>query len=150
LRRLRSAGLSLRALGGALEPLRERPPAPAVTAAARRSGARRRESRQIKNEMPPSTAMAPSAIMIAPVPLRPPPLEELEVVVVTPGEEELGVTGVVVAGAVGVGVCDWGNPGERGLPLPGLGVPEPWASARVGTPRESVKAIMAAVQKGPG
>ncbi|HZO77284.1 MAG TPA: hypothetical protein VFB39_04515 [Solirubrobacteraceae bacterium] len=106
----------------------------------------------MKNEMPPSTAMAPSAIMIAPVPLRPPPLEELEVVVVTPGEEELGVTGVVVAGAVGVGVgvCDWGNPGERGLPLPGLGVPEPWASARVGTPRESVKAIMAVAQKGAG
>jgi hypothetical protein len=135
-----------------LEPLRERPPAPAVTAAARRSGARRRESRQIKNEMPPSTIMAPTAITAASVPVKPPPLEELEVVVVTPGEEELGVTGVVVAGAVGVGVgvCDWGNPGERGLPLPGLGVPEPWASARVGTPRESVKAIMAAVQKGPG
>lgn len=67
--------------------------------------------------MPPSTIIAPSAITIASVPVKPPPLDELEpVVVTTPGEEELGVTGVVVAGAVGVGVCDWGNPGERGLP----------------------------------
>jgi hypothetical protein len=131
-----------------LEPLRERPPAPAVTAAAPRIGARRRESRQMKNEMPPSTAMAPSAITTASVPVKPPPLEELEGVVVTPDEEELGVTGVVVGGAVGAG--DWGNPGESGLPLPGLGVPEPWASATVGAPSDSVRAIMAAAQEEVG
>jgi hypothetical protein len=36
--------------------------------------------------------------------VKPPPLEELELGLVTTGAEGDGVTGVVVAGAVGVGV----------------------------------------------
>jgi hypothetical protein len=73
----------------------------------------------MKNEMPPSTIIAPRAITTASVPVKPPPLEELELGLVTTGAEGDGVTGVVVAGAVGVGVCDCGNPGESGLPGPG-------------------------------
>lgn len=121
----------MRGFGVALEPLRERPPAPAVAAAARwRRGARRRASRQMKSEMPPSTMIAPTAITTASVPVNPPP-EEVEPELVTVE----GVAEVVVAGAGGVaaGVC--GKPGERGLP--GLGEPEPWAWARVGALRPS-------------
>lgn len=60
----------------------------------------------MKNEIPPSTMIAPTAITAASVPVKPPPLEELEVGLVTTGEEGAGAAGVVVAGPVGVGVCD--------------------------------------------
>lgn len=70
---------------------------------------------------------APIAITAASVPVNPPP-DELEPGLVTTGAEGAeGVAGDVVAGAVGVGVDDCGNPGESGLPEPGLGEPEPWA-----------------------
>jgi hypothetical protein len=89
----------------------------------------------MKNVMPPSTMIAPIATTAVSVPVKPPPLEELELGLVTTGAAGLGVAGVVVAGAVGVGVCDWGKPGASGFPVPGLGVPEPWARASDGAPR---------------
>jgi hypothetical protein len=101
----------------------------------------------MKNEMPPSTTIAPMAITTASVPVKPPP-EELELGVVAAGAVGVaGVAGVVVAGAVGVGVWDCGRPGESGFPGPGpgepeprlggpepwLGEPDPWANATAGT-----------------
>src|SRR6202035_679097 len=99
LRRLRSAGLSFRGLGFAFDPCR----APsAASAAAARTGARLRASRQMKNEMPPRTTSAPIAIAIAPVPLS--PLSLLVLVLLTVGVD---VVVVVTAGC--------GNPRANGL-----------------------------------
>jgi hypothetical protein len=56
-------------LGFGLVPLR--PPAPAAAAAPCRTGARRRASRQMKNAIPLSTAIAPIAIASAVPELRP-------------------------------------------------------------------------------
>jgi hypothetical protein len=68
-------------------------------------GARRRASRQMKNEMPPSTRNAPIAIPIAAL---------LE----SPLEPALGVVTTGAAVVVVVGICDGesGTPGENGLP----------------------------------
>src|SRR5205807_10345885 len=66
--------------------------------------------------------MAPSAIATAPLPLRPPPPDEVV-------EVGLVRTGVVVWGVVGVVAGDCGSPGESGLVLP------PWALATGGAKR---------------
>src|SRR5215471_21540106 len=67
LRRLRSAGLSLRGLGFGLVPVRW----PPIGSAVDFTGARLRASRQMKNAIPPSPNAAPIAIPIALLPLRP-------------------------------------------------------------------------------
>lgn len=71
----------------------------------------------MNNEMPPKTAIAPTAIMTASVAVKPPPEDVEPGLVMTGVEGEGGAPGVVVAGAVGVD--DWGNPGDSGLPEPG-------------------------------
>jgi hypothetical protein len=88
----------------ALDPAR--PPPPAVAAAARwRTGARRRASYQMKNEIAPIKTSAPIAIRIALVPLR----VLLPDVWVCADVITVGVA-VVVGAGVGEGVS-----GERGL-----------------------------------
>jgi hypothetical protein len=106
LRRRRSAGESLRVFGFAFDPRdpdpgapSRPPPAPAVRA---RTGARRRASRQMKNEIPPSTMTAPAAIPIAA-----PPDSEL-----VPDVPVVEIAGAAVAvDAVGPD----GSDGENGL-----------------------------------
>jgi hypothetical protein len=106
-----------------------RPPPPAVAAAAPcRTGARRRASRQMKNEIPARTASAPIPIPIA-VPLLSPVLPELDVLV----GSTWGVVVVVWEGEIG-------TPGENGLPdCPG-GV------AVIGAEDEEVPADVVAVE----
>src|ERR1700733_11405618 len=85
LRRRRSAWLSFRGFARCLVPLRD-PGAPAaITADRPRVGARRRASRQMNSEMPPSTINAPIAMMIAELPLKalPPPAVALVLTVGT-------------------------------------------------------------------
>jgi hypothetical protein len=117
LRRRRSAGLGFRALGFGLVPVRPPAPAAAAAAAAReRTGARRRASRQMKNEIPLNSTTAPIAIAIAlpPDKLLPP---EVPVLVATCGA-------AVVVGALG----PEGSAGENGL----LVVPPACAAALAG------------------
>jgi hypothetical protein len=81
-------------------------PAPAATAAALcRVGARRRASRQMKNEIPASTANAPSAIPIA-------------VELLSPLEPDVGVVETTGGAVVVVGIWEGeiGTPGENGFP----------------------------------
>jgi hypothetical protein len=85
-------------------------------------GARRRASRQMKNEIPPSTTSAPIAIAATLPPLRP---------LLDPDVEVLGlmIVGVVAVGIVAAG-C--GRPGASGFDGPGVGViglVDPWARA---------------------
>jgi hypothetical protein len=69
----------------------------------------------MKSAIPPNTMIAPTAIAAAPVPLNPPPPEEVvDVGLVRTCGVVCGVAGVVF------GVC--GSPGERGL------VELPWAA----------------------
>jgi hypothetical protein len=68
LRRLRSAGLSLRDFGGAFEPVLLRPSIPAPPVAL--IGARRLASRQMNAEIPARMTIAPIAITSALLPLR--------------------------------------------------------------------------------
>jgi hypothetical protein len=106
LRRRRSAGLSLRGFCRCFEP----EPAPAVAVAARwRIGARRRASRQMKNEMPPSRTIAPSAIAIVLLPLSPPLLEDVVGVVMIVGVEDVGTVteGCGKLGASGFDRLPW-------------------------------------------
>jgi hypothetical protein len=94
----------LRGLIGGFEPARL-PPLPVTWAW--RTGARRRASRQMKNEIPESTMTAPSAIAIALELLSPPLLVDELVVGVT--------SGVLVVGTDPVGT---GNPGASGFEGP--------------------------------
>jgi hypothetical protein len=102
LRRRRSAGLGLRGFGFGFV---ARLPTPAISAAALwRVGARRRASRQMKNEIAP---ISPTATTTMPTPSRvvkPLPPPELLVELVVAG-------GVVVVGVV---ACAWGS-GVNGL-----------------------------------
>jgi len=66
----------------------------------------------MKNEIPPSTTIAPMAMMIAELPLKALPLPAV-VVVLTVG------AAVVV---VGVDTVCWGNPGNNGLVAPDCAV----------------------------
>jgi len=104
LRRLRSAADNFRGFGLDFDPRDADPGAPSTPAPAARAriGARRRASRQMKSEIPPSTSTAPAAIAIAA-----PPERELDPVV--PVVEIVG-TAVVV-----VGVGPEGSDGENGL-----------------------------------
>lgn len=102
----------MRGLTRCFEP--ERDPAPAAANAERwRTGARRRASRQMNSEIPPSTTIAPIAIATALPLLSPLPL--VDEVVATVGT--VCVAGGVVAGGVG---------SPR---LNGLLVVVPWAAA---------------------
>ena len=96
----------MRGLARCLDPLRR--PSPFAAVACVRTGARRRASRQMNSEMPPSTMIAPIAMMNAELPLNPLPLPAV-VVPVTVGA-------VVVV--VGIDTLGCGKPDERGL-LPG-------------------------------
>lgn len=60
----------------------------------------------MKNEMPPSTTIAPIAMMIAELPLNPLPL---------PAVVALVTVGTAVVVGVGIETLGCGNPGERGL-----------------------------------
>ncbi len=105
-RRRRSAGLSFRGFVRCLDPALRPSARPAPAVAARpRTGARRRASRQMKNEIAHSRMPAPATITIALDPLRPLPLDEVLVVV---------TAGVVVV--VGTVACDCGIPGVIGFP----------------------------------
>jgi hypothetical protein len=86
----------------------ELPPAD-VGAARRRTGARRRASRQMNSEIPPRMITAPAAIAIALLPLRPLPPEAV-VLVVGATTGAVGIAGVVADGG--------GTPGDSGLPGP--------------------------------
>jgi hypothetical protein len=93
----------LRGFGGAFDPDRRtsKPPAPEVT------GARRRASRQMKNEISPSTTSAPTAITIALL-----PLNELEPAGFVAG---FAMTGAVCVGVVAICGCGNADSGLFGL-----------------------------------
>src|ERR1700759_4959969 len=108
LRRLRSAALSLRGLGGGLEPAR-RPVPPRASAG--RAGARRRASRQMKKAIPPRTMTAPMTMTNALLP----DSELLPLVCAL----ALVTGGVVEVAAVGV------TPGATGETPPESGLVDP-------------------------
>jgi hypothetical protein len=114
LRRRFSAALSLRGFGRAFDPARL--PSASIGALSRWPfGARRRASRQMNSEIPPSTTIAPIAMMIAELPVNPLPLPAVAVV---------WIVGVAVV-EVGIETDGCGKP-----PLSGLVV---WAPADAGS-----------------